>query len=84
MKPPMDGWSRPHSVGPGCPKRHPVTLTPWEWVIVMEALEKRVDQLEHEVRGGHLVILDQERLIESQTREIHALRKAYHRSVRSS
>ena len=82
MKPPKDGWSRLHSVSPGCPKRHPVTLTPWEWVTVMEALEKRVDQLEHEVRGGHLVILDQERLIESQAREIHALRGAFLRSGR--
>lgn len=57
-------------------RRHPVTLTAWEWVLVMEALEQRVDRLEHEVRGGHLVICDQERLIASQAREIHALREA--------
>ena len=60
-------------------RRHPVTLSPWEWVIVMEALERRVDQLEHEVRGGHLVICDQECLIASQAREIQALKEAWPR-----
>ena len=55
-------------------RRHPVTLTPWEWVLEMEALQKRVDRLEHEVRGGHLVLRDQERLIESQAREIQEMK----------
>ena len=55
-------------------RQHPVTLNPWEWVLVMEALERRVDRLEREVRGGHLVIHDQERLIASQAQEIQALK----------
>ena len=75
MKPPKDGWSRLQCVRVGGPKRHPVTLSPWEWVTVMEALEMRVDQLEHEVRGGRLVVQDLERLIESQAREIQALKE---------
>ena len=76
MKSPQDGSSRLQGARTGGSKRHPVTLTPWEWVLVMEALEQRVDQLEHEVRGGNLVIRDQERLIASQAREIQALREA--------
>jgi hypothetical protein len=40
----------------------------------MEELEGRVHQLEHEVRGGRLIMQDQERLIESQAREIQALK----------
>lgn len=65
-------------------KQHPVTLSPWEWVTAMEALQKRVDRLERLVRGGHLVIRDQERLIARQAREIRARREAFIRLVRSS
>lgn len=54
--------------------QHPVTFNPWEWVLEMEALQKRVDRLEHEVRGGHLVIRDQECLIASQAREIREMK----------